>query len=70
MIFISQPHAISDINECSTHYEIAHDRENQRADSLFQHQMQRSGDWGCSAEKKQETIVYNVSFEARDIVAC
>lgn len=63
MIFISQPHAISLVNECYFHEE-----RNQRADSLFQHQMQRSGGWGCSGRRGK--IVYNVSFEAREIVAC
>lgn len=56
MIFISQPHAISHINECYFHYTIAHDGENQRADSLFQHQMQRSGDWGCLRKKGRDCL--------------
>lgn len=56
MIFISQPHAISHINKCYFHYTIAHDKKNQRADSLFQHQMQRSGDWGCLRKKGRDCL--------------
>ena len=35
----------------------------QRSVSLFQHQMQRSGDWGW-LQQQQRKIIYNVSFEA------